>query len=72
MDDETREALKMSKSQLVEMLAAGEPTELARQAPGAAPVTMHSTNPEVDKVLKSTSRGPAGFRVLEPNRVRTA
>lgn len=68
VDDETREALELTKDELVEMLDAGEPAVLVRQPPRTAAVTMHSSNPEINKALNSTNCGQRAIRTGRPRR----
>lgn len=64
MDDETREALELSKVDLVAMLRSGEPAPLLRSPPDwsqapptTATVTVHSPDAAVDQALHTRNEG---------------
>lgn len=64
MDDETREALALTAADLDEMLCNGEPAHLFR-VPRTVAVTLSSPDPELNRLLRSTSNGdpaPKGTR----------
>ena len=59
MDDETREALELTKADLVSMLEGGEPAKLSRRPPPALATTVivHSSQPEVEALLNGVNAG---------------
>lgn len=62
VDEEAREALELSKDDLVEMLEAGEPATLASEAPQKRRavrvfISVHSSDPSLDQMLHSTNDG---------------
>lgn len=74
MDDETREALELTKEDLAAMLGAGEPAQVARRrAPAhSASVTMHSSEPAVEALLNGVNTGQARKVIREEQRLVSA
>lgn len=74
MDDETREALELTKDDLAAMLGEGEPAHVARRrAPAhSASVTVHSSQPAVEALLNGVNTGQARRVIRKEQRLVSA
>lgn len=68
MDDETRAALELTKDDLVAMLNASEPANVARTAPprSVERVVLKSSEPHMNAFLHSKNEGYRGVHVGSP------